>query len=122
MKNYSDDFDSQAGFEGYETHELAGAFEFEVKRRQELENRFNQAMKQAQDDMKDFIEGNHKGYLIHPETDEYYAFFHGIYSVPSPDQIMKFASKGIKFTKTKPQVNFGAKLFPKKVFKNHEQS
>ena len=119
MKNYADDFDSKPGFEGYEAHELAGAFEFEVKRREDIENRLNQAMRQVREDLKDFEDGDHKGYLIHPETDEYYAFFHGIYTVPTVEQILKFASKGIKFTKVKPQASFGQKLFNKKVYKNH---
>lgn len=94
-----------------ETHELASAFTQELAKRAKINKFIEGAFPLYQEKMKDF-DMTFKGYLIFPETDEYFSFCKGIHSVPSNEQIKKMASNGVSFTIKKPN------LPTKKVNKN----
>jgi len=79
------------------------------------DNAIKAAFPAYQSAMANFRIGDVKGYLVHAETDEYYAFYHGINTTPSPEQIAKFNKAGVKFVTTKPN---SPNIHPKKILKN----
>jgi len=90
---------------------LASKFTQELAKRDKINKFIDGAFDLYQKEMEDFTM-TFKGYLIFPETDEYFSFCKGIHSVPSNEQIKKMAGNDVSFTIKKPN------LPTKKVSKN----
>lgn len=82
--------------------DLASLFGQESQKRRMADQAVNSAIPDYQRAIANFRIMDIKGYLIHPETDEYYSFYHGINTIPSTEQIAKFKESGIEFTTKKP--------------------
>ena len=95
--------------------DLASLFGQESQKRRMADHAVNSAIPDYHKAMKNFRIGVIKGYLIHPETDECYPFYHGINTTPSPEQIAKFKESGIEFTTKKPD---SIHIHPKKILKS----